>query len=178
VFRPKSAVLRDGRTALLRRAVPGDAEAIIAHVNAIGAERVHIMTERISGSLHDERDLIRKRNSDQRSELFIVAVIGREIVGTADFSRGRPSKNRHVAELGIALRKEVRGLGLGVAMMEAGIRWARSVGIRKLTLGVFATNHPARALYRRLGFTVEGRLRGQVILRGRPVDELLLARWI
>jgi len=63
-------------------------------------------------------------------------------------------------------------------MLQTMIAWARSVGIRKLTLGVFASNTPAVALYRKLGFAQEGRSRGQVILRGRPVDELLMALWL
>ena len=63
-------------------------------------------------------------------------------------------------------------------MMRAGTDWARSVGARKMTLGVFATNARAIRLYRRLGFRVEGRLRDQAVVEGRPVDELLMALWL
>jgi ribosomal protein S18 acetylase RimI-like enzyme len=87
-------------------------------------------------------------------------------------------KNAHTAQLGVAVRKDARGLGLGTALMKAGIGWARSVGVRKLTLGVFASNDRAVRLYRGLGFVEEGRLRGQVILGGVPVDELLMALWV
>jgi RimJ/RimL family protein N-acetyltransferase len=178
VFRPRTVRLRDGRRAVIRRATPRDAEGIIAHVNAIGAERVYIMTETLRHSPREERALLRKWNADRDSELFLVAVGGGGIVGTANFSRGRQFKNRHVAVLGVALGKDWRGVGLGRTMMEAGIDWARSVGIRKLTLGVFASNRRALALYRKLGFRVEGRLRGQVILQRHRVDEVLMARWI
>jgi hypothetical protein len=134
------------------------------------------MTENLDRSPREEREVFRR--ADGHSGIYLVALIDDEIVGTADFTRGRQSKNRHVANLGIALRKDVRGIGLGTAMMTSGMRWARSVGIRKLTLGVFATNTPALALYRSLGFAREGRLKGQVILRGRPADEILMARWL
>jgi RimJ/RimL family protein N-acetyltransferase len=160
----------------IRRARAEDAEALIAHANAVGAEGIYIMTERVERSLNEERALIRK--SDGRSSLWIVAVAGGEILGVADIGRGRHSKNRHVANLGIALRKDARRVGLGTEMRGTLIEWAQSVRVRKLTLGVFATNTAARALYRRLGFVQEGRLKGQVILRGKPVDELLLARWL
>jgi RimJ/RimL family protein N-acetyltransferase len=176
MFRPTTVTLRDGRKALIRRARPRDAEAVIAHVNAIGAEGIYLMTERLRLTPKEERAVFRR--ADGVVELFLVATVDDEIVGSANFSRGRQSKNRHVADLGIALRKDVRGRGLGMAMMQVGIRWARSVGIRKLSLGVFATNRPARRLYRKLGFAQEGRLRGEVILRGKPVDELILARWL
>lgn len=175
-FRPRRVLLKDGRTALIRRAVPRDANAVIAHVNAIGAEEVHIMTERMLKTPTEERAVLRR--SDGKSSLYLVALIGGEIVGTADIGRGRQAKNRHTASLGIALRVDARGVGLGKALMETMIEWARSAGIRKLTLGVFASNSPALALYRKLGFHPEGRLKGQVILRGKPVDELLMALWL
>lgn len=173
---PRRVILKDGRTAVIRRAAPRDAEEVIAHVNAIGAEGVHIMTERLERTTREERAVL--RNADGKSDLYIVAVIGREIVGTANIRRGPQLKSRHTAGLGIALRKDARGVGLGIAMMQVLLGWARSVGIRKLTLGVFATNKAAIGLYRRLGFTIEGRLKGQVILKGRPVDEVLMAHWL
>ena len=176
VFRPREVALKDGRTAVIRRAKPQDAEAVIAHVNAIGAEGIHIMTEQLDLSPKEERAVFRK--ADAKSGLYIVAVIAGEIVATADITRGRHSKNRHTAELGIALRKDARGAGLGTAMMQTMIEWARSIGVQKILLGVFASNKPALALYRRLGFIQEGRLRGQVKLRGKPVDELLMALWL
>jgi RimJ/RimL family protein N-acetyltransferase len=176
MFKPSRVTLKDGRTATIRRAAARDAREVIAHVNAIGAEGIYIHTERLTLSLNEERAVLREAKGE--SGLYIVAVIGGEIVGTADIKRGRLSKNRHTANLGIALRKNARGVGLGMAMMQAMIRWARSVGVRKITLAVFATNEPAIALYRRLGFTLEGRLKKQVILRGKAVDELLMARWL
>ncbi len=176
MFRSSKAVLKDGRIAVIRRAKPDDVEAVIAHVNAIGAEGVRIMTEKLALTPDEERAVFRKARGE--TEIYIVAVIGGEIVGTADVVRGRQAKNRHTTSLGIGLRKDARGIGLGMAMVQALIGWSRSVGIRKLTLGVFATNQPAIGLYRRLGFTMEGRLKRQVILRGKPVDELLMARWL
>ncbi len=176
MIRPRTVVLRDGRRALIRRAKPRDAEALIAHVNAIGAEGIYIMAEKLTLNPKEERAILRK--ADGESGVFIVAVVDGEIVGSADSSRGQWLKDRHVASLGIALQKDARGIGLGMAMMQTVITWARSVGIRKLTLGVFATNKPALALYRRLGFKQEGRMKGQVILRGKPVDEVHMALWL
>jgi RimJ/RimL family protein N-acetyltransferase len=149
---------------------------VIAHVNAVGAEGVYLMTERLVKTAKEERAIFRQ--ADGRRSLYLVAVVEGRIVGTSDIGRGRHSKNRHTASLGIALGKDARGVGLGRAMMQVMIDWARSRGVRKLTLGVFASNRRAVALYKKLGFTEEGRLKGQVVLRGKLVDELLLARWV
>ena len=46
---------------------------------------------------------------------------------------------------------------MGSALLAAAIEWARERGLHKLSLGVFAHNAPAIALYRRFGFVEEGR---------------------
>lgn len=173
---PLTFQMKDGRSALIRRAYPGDAAALIDHVNGVAAEEIFIQTERANKTEDQERDWI--SGFDGQSSILIVAVVDGRLVGAADFSKGQQAKNAHVAELGIALAKEVRGLGLGRAIMEVGIDWARSAQVRKLFLGVFSTNDRAIGLYRDLGFQEEGRLRGQVILRGTPADLLLMSRWL
>jgi RimJ/RimL family protein N-acetyltransferase len=173
---PETVLLKDGRSAIVRRARPEDSEAWIAHVNAIGAEGVYIMTEKFTRTVEE----IRKQFQEDAppTTLWLAAEVDGRLVGGANFSRGGPSKNAHTASLGVTVRKEFRGLGLGEAMMQAGIAWARSVGVAKLKLGVFATNTSAIALYHKLGFVEEGRLKNEVILEGRPVDELLMARFL
>jgi ribosomal protein S18 acetylase RimI-like enzyme len=77
--------------------------------------------------------------------------------------------------LGLTVLKAYRRIGLGEALLRTGLEWSRAQGIRKVRLGVFATNESAIALYKKLGFVEEGRLNEEVILDGNPVDEMLLA---
>jgi len=176
MFHPHYVTLKNGRAAMIRFVEPRDAEALIAHVNEVGAEKVYIMTEKLQIPLSEQEDHLRK--IDRTTTLFLLALIDGRVVGSADVQRGRQTKNAHTGDLGIAIRKEARWIGLGRAMLEDCIRWAREVWIHKLTLSVFATNESALALYRDLGFQEEARLKGQVILEGRPVDEILMARWL
>jgi len=176
VFRPRSVRLRDGRVAVIRRAVARDARAVLAHANAVGRERIYTMTERLR--LTERQEWAVFRAADGRAGIYLVATIDGTVCGTATFTRGRVPKMWHVVTLGIALGRTARGVGLGTAMMHAGTDWARSVGVRKMTLGVFATNTRALRLYRGLGYRVEGRLRHQAVVAGRPVDELLMALWL
>ena len=176
MVRPRHVHLDDGRTVRLRRAKPSDAAGMIAHGNAVGAEGIYIMTERVRRTVPEEQAAI--RNARGEKGLWLVAESGGKIVGSADVSRGRHRKSRHVGELGIALRKEWRGVGLGRAMMEAMIEWACSARLRKLFLEVFSTNTRAIRLYRGLGFIEEGRLKGQVVLRGKEADVLVMSLWL
>lgn len=176
MFHPHYVTLKDGRAALIRSVEPADAQALIDHVNEVGAELVYIMTEQLPNAIDEEAEMLRKL--DPQRVLFLVAIVNRRLVASADIRRGRQSKNQHTASLGIAVSKAARGVGLGKAIVEDLLRWAQSEGIRKVTLDVFATNASAIALYRQLGFTEEARLKGQVILGGQPVDELVMSRWL
>jgi RimJ/RimL family protein N-acetyltransferase len=75
-------------------------------------------------------------------------VIGSIHVGTSGHGFG---------EIGMAIAREWRGRGVGSALMEAAIDWARERGLHKLSLGVFAHNTAGLALYRKYGFVEEGR---------------------
>lgn len=173
---PGRVNLKDGRVAVIRSAVPDDAPAWIANINAIGAEGIYLMTESFHRTIEEIRTQFRV--ADPTAELWLVAEVDGTVVGGGNFTRGKWVKNAHTAELGVALIREYRGLGIGEGMMRAGIDWAREVGVRKLNLGVFATNRAAIRLYERLGFAEEGRRKGEVILGGVPVDEVLMTRWL
>jgi ribosomal protein S18 acetylase RimI-like enzyme len=74
----------------------------------------------------------------------------------------------------MAISKGFRGLGLGRALLDTGVDWARAVGIAKLTLGVFPSNQPAIALYRAVGFEEEGVLRGHLRLADGDGDVMVM----
>ncbi len=83
----------------------------------------------------------------------LVAVAGSEIVGSLHLDASRHG----FGELGMAVARDWRGRGVGSALIAAAIEWARERGLHKLSLGVFAHNAAAIALYRKFGFVQEGR---------------------
>jgi RimJ/RimL family protein N-acetyltransferase len=83
----------------------------------------------------------------------LVAVAGTEVVGSLHLDQSRFG----FAEIGMAVAREWRGRGVGSALLGAAIEWARERGLHKLSLGVFAHNAAAIALYRKFGFVEEGR---------------------
>jgi RimJ/RimL family protein N-acetyltransferase len=83
----------------------------------------------------------------------LVAVAGGEVIGSVHVEASRHG----FGELGMAIVREWRGRGVGSALLEAGIEWARDRGLHKLSLAVFPHNAAAIALYRKHGFVEEGR---------------------
>ena len=85
----------------------------------------------------------------------------------------RFESSRHVLHIqGLAVHPEFQRRGIARALLDA----VAELGVRRLTLRVFATNSAARALYESAGFEVEGVLRGEFLAGGHYVDDVLMAR--
>ena len=77
------------------------------------------------------------------------------LVGQLD-ARGREDR---AAEIGMAVAEAWRGRGVGTALMQECVDWARERGIHKLALQVWPHNDAAIRLYEKFGFEREGILR-------------------
>jgi len=88
-------------------------------------------------------------------EIFQVAEVDDRVVGTCSIHRaglGPTSEMSHVGELGILVRQEYRGKGVGSALLASALDEARS-RFELVYLSVFSVNVGAQRLYRRFGFT-------------------------
>ncbi len=101
------------------------------------------------------------------SGVFLVAVLGSEVVGFADFDPD-PSKPLEVELAAIYVLPEMQGRGVGTRLLEAGI--GRFGSARSLTLRVARDNRGGRRFYEARGF----RSVGEHVWRtaGRDVYEL------
>jgi len=175
-LRSETVRLRDGRTTTIRPAAVDDAAQLLENVNAIGAEIVYLLTEQLGSDVEQEREWIREY--DGATSVLLVAEVDGRIVGQADVQPGRYPKESHVGIVGVAIRDGYRGIGLGRAMMDRVLEWMRERGFKKACLEVFSTNEQAIALYRRLGFEVEGVRKRQYRVLGEWVDDVLMGRWL
>jgi RimJ/RimL family protein N-acetyltransferase len=109
---------------------------------------------------------------------FLVVIERSTIVGWCDVGRREREGFRHAAELGMGLRAKVRGRGLGSRLLKKAIALSRRRGLEKLELQVYASNVPARRLYQKFGFEVEGRRVRARKLDGRYDDIVLMALFL
>jgi RimJ/RimL family protein N-acetyltransferase len=107
------------------------------------------------------------------NQLRLVAVDGERVVGNLSLSPTSPG----IMYLGMTIDAEYRGRGIGTAMMAPAIEWARAHhGIHKVELEVWPHNAAGMALYRKVGFEVEGRRRRHYRRRnGELWDAVLMA---
>ena len=105
-----------------------------------------------------------------------VAEVDGKIVGWCDVIPGDAlSTAPHVGRLGMGVLKEYRRQKIGRRLIEATIEAAKSKGLEKIELSVHASNEPAIALYRSLGFEDEGRKKRGCLVDGVYDDIILMA---
>lgn len=110
-----------------------------------------------------------EKSGMQRS--LLVAEVNVTLVG---FAVGKVVNAAVPAELeSIVVRASARRMGLGAHLCRAVIDWCRRRGAASLELEVRSANLPARALYERLGFVVEGVRKGYY---RDPADDAVLMR--
>jgi len=143
----------------LRTARERDAEAWHALQRGIYAEGTAFIGD---GAASAASLAARLRGLDPHEGHVSLAVARGQPIGWIELHRGASRRVAHVAVLTVAVAPGWRGRGVGTALMEAARRWALSRRLRKLQLHVRAGNAGAIALYRRLGYEVEGVLRDQV----------------
>jgi GNAT superfamily N-acetyltransferase len=86
-----------------------------------------------------------------------VAVDGAEVAGTANMYANRAGPGAHVASGSFMVAAAARGRGVGRALVEDALSWARAAGFRAMQFNAVAeTNVEAVALYRSLGFSIVG----------------------
>jgi len=160
----------------VRPARPADAPGFLEAFRVVAAEGRYIRSEE---PRYDEAYYRRRfRRSWDRDRASLVAVAGDRVVGQLDVEREPHPVSRHVASLGMLVVPGWRGRGVGAALLAEAFRWAREVGVEKLSLTVYPGNRAALALYRRFGFVEEGRLRRHSKKRYGYEDEIVMGAFV
>ena len=137
---------------IIEQANPNDAKAVLAYLKIIGGESDNLTfgSEGVPFSVEAEHSFIQSRLDSETDVLYLVkhngAIIGN---GSINSLSGRMS---HRAELGISVRKDWWGKGVGTKLMDALIVFAREAGFEILSLDVRSDNERAIRLYEKFGF--------------------------
>lgn len=118
------------------------------------------------------------RDGIEKNVAQFVALDGDRVVGWADIFPEWAHALAHRGHVGMGVHHDYRGRGLGTRLLAACVAKATTQGLSRIELEVRADNTAAIGLYRKLGFTEEGRLHRGMRLDGAYFDTLLMARLV
>lgn len=157
----------------VRAATPADVEAI---------QRIFSGPKAAAGTLNiplEPPEIRRRRmeNPQPGSYPLVACTPDGEVVGTLGLHVSQRARRSHVAELGMAVRDDWQGRGVGTALMSAACDLADNwLQLTRVELTVYTDNGPAIALYKKFGFEIEGTLRRYAFRLGAYVDAYAMAR--
>lgn len=162
----------------IRQALPNDAPGIIALMKATIAEPINnLLTEPGEFTFTEEQERTFLAEQGMRPDwgafVGVTSAAPGQIIGlvVAD-GKGRRAI-QHRAGIGLSVANGWRGRGVGTALMEQIIAWARDSGvITRLELEALVRNETAIRLYERLGFQREGLVRHALLRHGEYLDEI------
>lgn len=156
-----------------------DAEKLLYLIQKVEASSKYMLLEPGERNVTREQQLKMVENivkSDNST--ILVAENNQELIGYIMTIGGHAKRNKHVAYIVIGILDKYRGNGVGTKLFEAIINWAANHGIRRLELTVATENEAGVALYKKMGFEIEGVKRNSLFIDGRFVDEYYMSRLI
>lgn len=150
--------LKEGVNLVVRTPEISDAESLINQMKIVDGETRYLAREPDEFDLTIEQEVeFIKRCTDNEDMLFLVGEVNGEIVANCSVGIVQNKKRfLHRAAMGIAVKKDYWGKGVGRKLMHECINWCKQCGIEQLELEVVTQNERAISLYEKLGFEVCG----------------------
>lgn len=167
----------DAAVVTVRRAVEADAEHWLAVGHQLDHETKFMMLEpgERTQTVEQLRDAFRT-SLETNNGVYLLAEVDGKIVGVMGAHRGAYRRNRHGAHIWVGILDAYTGQGIGRRLFEGVEAWAREQGLHRLDLTVLAHNARGIALYTKMGFEMEGRLRHSFRIDGEWIDELQMGK--
>lgn len=161
----------------IRTIRPEDAEKYLALLHQLDRETRFLLLEpgERQTTAEETRTWIESIQRRDHSTVF-VAERGGELVGFLQANGRELRRVRHSLYLVVAIRQGYVGQGIGTRLFIAVEAWARERRIHRLHLSVMAHNERAIALYKKMGFLIEGLHRHALVVDGEYVDEYAMAK--
>ncbi len=136
----------------IKEATPEDAEKLIAFLAKVGRETDYLSfgKEGMPISIEAEEKFIQSMKEEEHSVLYLAWKKG-EIVGDASLN-GFPRRMNHRAEFGVSVAKSEWSQGIGSALLQKIIEYAKEHTIELINLEVRSDNRRAIQMYEKFGF--------------------------
>lgn len=154
----------------IERTRPEDAAAMLEYLKIIGGEtdNLNMGTNGILIPVEQEEAYLRSMVGSTDSAMFTAKING-EIIGVANVSR-LTRRMSHRGSIGVSVRQCAWHRGIGTALVETLIAFARENSFEQLELEVRSDNDRAIRLYERFGFRKTGTMPAFLKVNGKDCD--------
>lgn len=139
----------NGKNFEVRTALPNDANQLITYTKNILEEAPFLLTSSTEFriTIEKQRNFLQEIHEND-GKLALLAEYGGEIIGFLDFHSGQKKRNKHQGSFGMSVKKEFRNQGVGKALLNSLIGWAKdNPFIEKVCLEVFSNNRSEMNTY-------------------------------
>ncbi|NLS04394.1 GNAT family N-acetyltransferase [Rhizobium sp. P32RR-XVIII] len=147
-------------------------EAYRAVLDAVARERKYLSRES-APPIEQTRTFV--LGNIEAGNPHLLAMDGEAVVGWCDVRRNSDFNTRHSGTLGMGCLPVYRNRGIGQALLGETIAAARRIGLTRIELSVYASNHAAIRLYEKMGFVKEGIRRNAIFHDGAYDDTFIMA---
>lgn len=172
----RDVILKDGSFLAIRPAEACDAAAVIDYAEAISTESDNLTfgPGEFGIGVEEEKAYINKMNGGNNS-IYLLGTIDGKIVGSIIFTGGSRPRTAHTGEMSMSVLRSFWGKGIGTALIDTLIKWAKRTGIvTKMNLNVRTDNVNAIKLYKKAGFVEAGKISRDLFVKGEYHDSLIL----
>ena len=169
--------MTEAAAALVRRATPADARPLIQLLEHLSVETdfLVVTVPHIRRDLTAVVDYLRVAEVSETNATFVAEIAGKLVGMLVTSSDPHPAKIG-VMEVDLGVRLDWRRQGVGRALMQAAEELALGRGAHRIQLRVMTHNAPAIALYKSMGYEIEGTLRRHLIIKGQLIDQHVMAK--
>ena len=158
---------------IIKEARTEDAANLIEYTKLVGAQTDNLsFGKEGAGDTPEVEEFIKRINSDPKSVMYF-AWKNDDIVGSANIS-GMKRRMSHRANFAISVAKSEWGSGIGSALLEKCISFAKDNEIEIINLDTRSDNIRAISLYKKFGFIKIGQMPAFSKINGEYIDADLM----
>jgi len=165
----------DKREVVLRTPRWEDLDDLLEMISSLVNEKADIAKAEQVSRVEEVDWFARALSHLEKGEVFyMVAEVEGKVVANSEIVMRQGGYDKHVGQVGIAIRDGYRDLGIGTEMMSKLIKEARRMGLRVLTLFALESNKRAIHVYEKVGFVQTGRIPRKFLKQGKFLDEVIM----
>ena len=126
-------------------------------------------------SVDEQENRIQSLLSNENSMIFVAEDNG-ELVGYLGAYGGNVKRIKYRVHIVVGILQAYVGRGIGTELFNELEKWSMQVGVHRMELTVMAHNEIGLALYKKMGFFIEGIAKDSIFVDGKYVDEYYMAK--